>query len=234
MRANTFFHALNQIDDAYLDEAIHYTPAKKRISLRWAAAAACLCVAACIAIPMARQTVPDEHMHSAPQSMHSPVYKVVNYNVPASYAAAELHIATTGNLDAYDAHMEKFNGAGFAGKGIRVFSFAKGTDTADAFNVWYFARENGHIARIYAVTESNGKFVTAHFAADELGRAIESLAEKTSHAEPMYLVHDDEMIFAVIGETAYYLPGFTSFVPQSDGMPAIDFDGAVTRIITLP
>lgn len=174
----------------------------------------------------------DQNPHSGLQSVKNPVYNVVEYTVPASYEPADLYISTTTDLAEYDAHMAKYNGDKFIGKGIRVFTFVEGATTED-FNVWYFDYEGTNISRIYYVTKSGDKLLTAWSEAGELGKAIEALAAETSADTPMYLVQDNEIIYAVIGKTAYYLPD-TVMKPEVSQMPEINTEGLdISTIILL-
>jgi len=127
--------------------------------------------------------------------------------------------------------MVKYYGDEFLGKGIRVFTFVEGA-TTEAFNVWYFDYEDASISRFYYVTKSGDKLVTAWSEAGELGKAIEALASETSADTPMYLVQDNEILYAVIGKTAYYLPG-TFMKPEVTQMPEINTDGLEINTIVL-
>ncbi len=159
-------------------------------------------------------------------------YEVVTYAVPADYAPADLYIATTTGLDEYDAHMATNYGEKYLGKSVRVFSFIEET-AAENFNVWYFDYEDTSITRIYYVTKSEDKLVTAWSEAGNLGKAIEALASLTSEDTPLYLALHDEMVFAVIGDTAYYLPDFSVLTPEVTYMPGINTVDLETKNIIL-
>ena len=159
-------------------------------------------------------------------------YEVVEYAVPEGYAHADLYIATTTGLDEYDAHMATNYSEKYLGKGVRVFSFVEEA-AAESFNVWYFDYEDTSISRVYYVTKSGDKLVTAWSEAGNIGKTIEALASLTSEDTPMYLVQYDEMVFAVIGDTAYYLPGFSELTPEVVYMPGIDTAGLDTKNIIL-
>lgn len=236
MTSSSFSHALGDIDEKYLKEATSYRAKSNRNWIKWASVAAVVCLAVGIALPLMLRTQPNDEAHNPPQSSYTnEYYSVVEYVVPESYESAGLHIATTSGLEGYNDYAAKFLGKECADKGIRVFSLDGESQSAN-INVWYLIYENGHIARIRSVSEYNGKYITCWFEAEELGRAIESLASKTSFASPMMLAYSGEMIFAVIDDTAYYLPGFTDFRPETDSYPEIDLiaEGIVTDIIVLP
>ena len=233
MNAKKFSDAMSELDTKYVDEALNYKKKAKRPGwIKWGAMAACLCLVLGLAIPMLNNDYSDENAHSGLQSVENPVYDVVEYTVPASYEPADLYISTTTDLTEYDAHMAKYNGDKFIGKGIRVFTFVEGATTED-FNVWYFDYEGTNISRIYYVTKSGDKLLTAWSEAGELGKAIEALAAETSADTPMYLVQDNEIIYAVIGKTAYYLPD-TVMKPEVSQMPEINTEGLdISTIILL-
>lgn len=222
--------AMGCIDDDLVSGAVEYKRTKKKNSwLKWGAMAACLCLVVGLAIPMLNNDYSDQNPHSGLDSVKNPVYNVVEYTVPASYEPADLYISTTTDLAEYDEHMAERYGETFRGKGIRVFTFVEGA-TAEEFNVWYFDYEGTSISRIYYVTKSGDKLVTAWSEAGELGNAIEALASETSADTPMYLVQDNEIIYAVIGNTAYYLPD-TVWKPEVSQMPAINTEGLETVVI---
>ena len=64
----------------------------------------------------------------------------------------------------------------------------------------------------------------------KIKKAIESLSSKTSTDTPMYLVQDNETLYAVIGKTAYYLPD-TVWKPKVSQMPEINTEGLNTVVI---
>lgn len=231
MTTKSFAEAMNYMDDDLISEAITYKRAKKTSGwLKWGVMAACLCLVVGIAVPFLHNDTPDQGNHGGLQSVENPVYDVVEYAVPADYTAGDLYIATTAGLDGYDAHMVDRYGEEYLGKGVRVFSFSEGTKPTD-LNIWYFAYEGNNISRIYFVTELDGKYLTSWREAGELGKAIEALSGETSADTPMYLAQDDEMVFAIIGDTAYYLPDFTVFKPEVTAMPEIETDGLETVVI---
>ena len=246
MNSNKIREGLGFIDEDLIAGAIEYTRTRKKNGwMKWAAMAACFCLVTCLAIPFIDgfgsssepaspdhgDWAPDEKAYGGLQYVQNPVYDVVEYTAPAEYTPAELYIATTTGLDEYDAHMVKYYGDDFLGKGIRVFNFVEGA-TTEAFNVWYFDYEDASISRFYYVTKSGDKLVTAWSEAGELGKAIEALAAETSADTPMYLVQDNEILYAVIGKTAYYLPD--SFMkPEVPRMPEINTDGLEINTIVL-
>ncbi len=244
MNSNKIREGMGFIDEDLIAGAIEYTRTKKKNGwMKWAAMAACLCLVTCLAIPFLdgfgrssepASTAPDEKAYGGLQYVQNPVYDVVEYTVPAEYTPAELYIATTTGLDEYDAHMVKYYGDEFLGKGIRVFNFVEGATTEDVenFNVWYFDYDGTSISRIYYVTKSPDKMITAWTDAGECGKAIEALASLTSAETPMYLVQDDELLFAVIGDSAYFLP-HDVFAPQVEAMPEINTEGLEINTIVL-
>lgn len=226
--------AMGNIDDDLISDAIEYKQTKKKSTwIKWGAMAACLCLVVGLAIPVLKNTVFEQDYHSGLSNVENPVYDVVEYAVPASYANAELYISTTSGLDEYDAYMAEHYGSKFLGKGLRVFTFVEGTTTED-FNVWYFDYDGTSISRIYYVTKSNDKFLVSWSDSGEFGKGIEALASKTSAGTPMYLVQDDEVIYTVIDKTAYYLPGMTTAKPSVSQMPEIKTDGLEIVSISLP
>ena len=232
MTNEKLYEILGDINEKHINEARAYHKAKKPGWVKWGAMAACFCLVVGLAIPMLNNDYSDQNPHSGLQSVKNPVYNVVEYTVPASYEPADLYISTTTDLAEYDAHMAKYNGDKFIGKGIRVFTFVEGATTED-FNVWYFDYEGTNISRIYYVTKSGDKLLTAWSEAGELGKAIEALAAETSADTPMYLVQDNEIIYAVIGKTAYYLPD-TVMKPEVSQMPEINTEGLdISTIILL-
>ena len=232
MTNEKLYEVLGDINEKHINEARAYHKAKKPGWVKWGAMAACFCLVVGLAIPMLNNDYSDQNPHSGLQSVKNPVYNVVEYTVPASYEPADLYISTTTDLAEYDAHMAKYNGDKFIGKGIRVFTFVEGATTED-FNVWYFDYEGTNISRIYYVTKSGDKLLTAWSEAGELGKAIEALAAETSADTPMYLVQDNEIIYAVIGKTAYYLPD-TVMKPEVSQMPEINTEGLdISTIILL-
>lgn len=232
MNAKKLSDAMSELDTKYIDEALNYKKKAKRPGwIKWGTMAACLCLVLGLAIPMLNNDYSDENAHSGLQSVENPVYDVVEYTVPASYEPADLYISTTTDLTEYDAHMVENYGDEYLGTGIRVFTFVEGAVTED-FNVWYFDYEGTSISRIYSVTRSGDKLLTARTDAGELGKAIEALASETSADTPMYLVQDNEIIYAVIGKTAYYLPD-TVMKPKVSQMPEINTEGLDISTIIL-
>ena len=108
-------------------------------------------------------------------------------------------------------------------KGIRVFTFVEGATTKN-FNVWYFDCEGTGISRICFATKTCDKLVTAWTDAGELGKAIETLVSETSAGTHMYLLQDNQIIYAAIGKTANYLTD-TVWKPEISRMPAINTKG---------
>lgn len=231
MRKEEFAEVFGDINERYVKEAETVKPAKKSLRRRWGAAAACLCLMIGLALPLLNHAPSDQSDPIGSDRVNDPVYGVVAYTAPASYESAELYIATTTDLAEYDAHMAERVGEKFRGKGIRVFTFIEGT-AAEECNVWYFDYEGSGISRIYYTAKSDDRWLTAWSEADELGKAIEALASETSPDTPMYLVQDQEIIYAVIGKTAYYLPG-TVIKPEVSQLPAIDTEGLDIHTILL-
>ena len=252
MNTNKISEGMGFIDEDLIAGAIEYTRVKKKNGwMKWAAMAACLCLVTCLAVPFLDgfggssapaspdqgDYAPDEKAYGGLQHVQNPVYDVIEYTVPAEYTPAELHIATTTGLDEYDAHMVKYYGDKYLGKGIRVFTFVEGASQEDFenFGVWYFDYDGTSISRIYFVGKSSkspDKMVVAWTEAGDRGKAIEALASMTSAETPMYIVKDDELLFAIIGDSAYYLP-HDVFAPQVDGMPEINTDGLEVNTIVL-
>jgi len=231
MKKEELFNIIGEVDEQKVAAAGMAMNKKKSrpVWVKWGAMAACLCLVVGLAIPMLNNDYSDQNPHSGLDSVKIPVYNVVEYAVPASYEPADLYISTTTDLAEYDAHMAKYNGDKFMGKGVRVFTFVEGA-TTEEFNVWYFDYEDTSISRIYYVTKSGDKLVTAWSEAGELGKAIEALASETSADTPMYLVQDNEIIYAVIGDTAYYLPD-TVWKPEVSKLPEINTEGLETVVI---
>ena len=232
MKKEELFNIIGEVDEQKVAAAGMAMNTKKKsrpVWLKWGAMAACLCLVIGLAIPMLNNDYSDHNAHGGLQNVKNPVYDVVEYTVPVSYEPADLYISTTTDLAEYDNHMVENYGNKYLGKGIRVFTFVEGA-TSEDFNVWYFEYAGTSISRIYSVTESGNKLVTAWTDAGELGKAIEALASETSADTPMYLVQDNEIIYAVIGKTAYYLPD-TVMKPEVSQMPEINTEGLDTVII---
>lgn len=171
---------------------------------------------------------------SGMQNVVNPVYDVVVYEPPLEYEANDLYVVTTSGLEEYDSHMAERYGEKYLGKGIRVFTFVEGV-AEENFNVWYVDYEGTSISRFYYVTKSpksDGKLLVGWTEAGELGKAIEALSGKTSAETPMYLVRDDELLFAVIGDSAYFLP-HDVFEPKVKAMPEIALDSLECKTIML-
>lgn len=232
MRKEDFAEVFGDINEKHIVDARADRKAKKPIWVKWGAMAACLCLVVGLAIPMMNNDISDQDHHSGLDSVKNPVYEVVQYTIPTDYVPADLYIATTTGLDEYDAHMVEHYGEKYQGKGVRVFTFVEGA-TTENFNVWYFDYEGTSISRIYYVTKSGDKLLTAWSDAGELGRAIEALASETSADIPMYLAQDNEIVFAIIGKIAYYLPNFTVMKPEVSQMLEIDTEGMEIKTISL-
>ena len=234
MKKEELFNIIGEVDEqkvAAAGMAMNTQKKSRPFWVKWGAMAACLCLVVGLAIPMLNNDYSDENPHSGLHSVKNPVYDVVEYTVPASYEPADLYISTTTDLAEYDAHMVEKYGDKYLGKGVRVFTFVEGATTTD-FNVWYFDYEGTSISRIYYVTKSGDKLLTSWSEAGEVGKAIEALASETSADSPMYLVQDNEIIYAVIGNTAYYLPD-TVWKPEVSQMPEINTEGLEINTIIL-
>jgi len=168
------------------------------------------------------------------KNVENPVYEVVRYEVPDEYDITTLYIATTNEMESYDQHMVSKYDSRVQGKGIRVFSFVEGTINPE-LNVWYLVYEGEHISKIYYISKSpksDGEYLTGWMEAGELGCVLEALSGMTSKDEPMYLAQDDEIIYAIIGKKAYYLP-VSVFEPAVSHLPEMDLDGLEVTVIEL-
>lgn len=215
----------------------------KKAWMKWGAMAACACLVVGVTlIPMIyynnmhHKSEPEtgayEGLHEGLQNVENPVYEVVEYSVPQEYEFTTLYVATDTDIKGSDQYMAETYGNEFPGKGIRVFSFSEGTKPEDV-NIWYLDYEGDSISHICFVTKSDEHYLTSWREAGELGRALEALSGLTSIEEPMYLVQDSEMVFAVIEKTAYFLPDFSVFKPTVSYMPEIDLDGLEVTVIEL-
>lgn len=220
----------------------------KKVWIKWCALAACVCLIVGITVPTIynsryQKSAPEaegadegfeEGTHSGLQTVENPVYEVMEYTVPDQYVFSTLYIATTDETESYDQHMVSKYGSRFQDKGIRVFTFVEGAENPE-LNVWYLVYEGEHISKIYFTTKSpksDDKYVTGWIEAGEVGRVLEALSEKTSKEEPMYLVQDSEILYAIIGKTAYYLP-VSVFEPEVSHLPEIDLDGLDVKVLEL-
>ena len=218
---------------------------RKRAWMKWGtmAACACVCVAAGIMMPIIYNNnmhqksdaqVNEEGAHSGLQTVENPVYEVIHYQVPDEYEFTTLYIATTSETESYDQHMVSKYDSRFQGKGIRVFTFVEGATNPD-INVWYLVSDGEHISKIYFTVKSpkeEGKYVTGWTEVGEAGRVLEALSSLTSPEEPMYLVQDNEIIYAIIGRKAHYLP-VSIFEPEVSYLPEMDLEGLDIHIIEL-
>ena len=218
----------------------------KKAWMKWGAMAACACLVVGVTlIPMIyynnmhHKSEPetggaDEGLYGGLQDVENPVYEVVRYEVPDEYDITTLYIATTNETESYDQHMVSKYDSRFQGKGIRVFSFVEGTINPE-LNVWYLIYEGEHISKIYYTSKSpksDGEYLTGWMEAGELGCVLEALSGMTSKDEPMYLAQDDEIIYAIIGKKAYYLP-VSVFEPAVSHLPEMDLDGLEVTVIEL-
>ena len=218
---------------------------RKKAWMKWGtmAACACVCVAAGIMVPIiynnnmhqkSDSQVSEEGTHSGLQTVENPVYEVNHYRVPDEYDFTTLYVATTSETESYDQHMVSKYDSRFQGKGIRVFSFVEGIENPD-INVWYLVSDGEHISKIYFAVKSpkeEGKYVTGWIEAGEVGRVLEALSSLTSQEEPMYLVQDSEIAYAIIGKKAYYLP-VSIFEPEVSHLPELDLEGLDVHVIEL-
>ena len=218
---------------------------RKKAWVKWGtmAACACVCVVVGIMVPIiynnnmhhkSDSSVSEDGAHRGLQTVENPVYEVINYQVPEEYEFTTLYVATTSETESYDQHMVSKYDSRFQGKGIRVFSFVEGTENPD-INVWYLVSDGEHISQIYFISKSpksEGKYVTGWTEAGEAGRALEFLSGLTSEEEPMYLAQDNEILYAIIGEKAYYLP-VSIFEPEVSHLPELDLEGLDIKTIEL-
>lgn len=216
---------------------------RKRAWMKWGTMAACACVfvVAGIMVPIiynnnmhhkSDSQVSEEGMHSGLQTVENPVYELIDYKVPEEYEFTTLYVATTSETESYDQHMVSKYDSRFRGKGIRVFSFVEGAENPDT-NVWYLLSDGEHISQIYFAVKSpkeEGKYVTGWTEAGEAGRALEFLSGLTSEEEPMYLAQDNEILYAIIGKNAYYLP-VSIFEPEVSKLPELDLEGLDVHVI---
>ena len=166
-------------------------------------------------------------------TVENPVYEIVSYTTPETFEASTLYVATTTDLTEHDQAISAFHGDLFNGRGVRIFDF-EGQHASDT-NVWYPMYDStGRMYFLYFVGGANGKYGVGGTNIGEQTAAIEALAAETSPETPMYLLRDGEAtIYAVIGKTAYWLPG-NVFEPQVEALPAIDMQGMEIAVITYP
>ena len=252
MNSENIFDGITGIREDIVQKAENYQFQKKATQkvrkkpwMKWGtmAACACVCVVVGIMVPIiynnnmhhkSDSSVSEEGAHSGLQTVENPVYEVIDYKVPEEYEFTTLYVATTSETASYDQHMVSKYDSRFQGKGIRVFSFVEGTENPD-INVWYLVSDGEHISQIYFISKSpksEGKYVTGWTEAGEAGRVLEALSSLTSKEEPMYLVQDNEIIYAIIGRKAHYLP-VSIFEPEVSYLPEMDLEGLDIHIIEL-
>ena len=252
MNSENIFDGITGIREDIVQKAENYQfqkkadkSVRKKAWMKWGTMAACACVCVVVGImvpiiynnnmhPKSDSSVSEEGAHSGLQTVENPVYEVVKYQVPEEYEFTTLYIATSSETESYDQHMVSKYDSRFQGKGIRVFSFVEGTENPD-INVWYLVSDGEHISQIYFIAKSpksEGKYVTGWTEAGEAGRALEFLSGLTSEEEPMYLAQDNEILYAIIGEKAYYLP-VSIFEPEVSHLPELDLEGLDIKTIEL-
>ncbi len=159
--------------------------------------------------------------------VENPVYKIVMYEIPNNYEADDFFAVTLSDTADFDKQLSGFVDSGSLGRPIYLFRFA-GSAATDSETLWYPYYIDGKIARIYTVgRDGDGEYGVSYTENDSVtAAALDSLASLTSETDPMYLVHDAGSVYAVIGDTAYFIPGF-SVTPKVDYMPEID-DGMIS------
>lgn len=162
----------------------------------------------------------------------NPVYKVCKFDTSQEYTKSDLYIATTEMPQKYydalsdfirnDDVMDKL------GTPIATFRHDECENKESIVDLFWVPKlSNGLIKGIYCVgTYSDGK-INATLSVDR--DDLNSLAEKTSEETPMYIVIDQAIEYAVIGDTAYYL----YLEPVVDYIPEIytgDCDVVVKKV----
>lgn len=226
-----FITTLNNINDDYLLEADTYFVSKNKFWVKWVAVAAGICLFLTAAIGSFIVFGPDTATFGGLESVQDPKYDVVEYSVPDTYDIKNLFVATTAELTEYDEFISDLLGINFMGKGIRVFEFVEGNHKAGD-SVIYLETESSRIKKLHFVTRVNGEFLLTDSSGNFV-RAIEALSNETDEFAPMYFVRDNEMLFAVVGSKAYYLPDFTDLKPRVAAMPEINIKGVVTTNVVV-
>lgn len=131
-----------------------------------------------------------------------PVYEVVLWDETAEYTPSPLYLATT---EAPKEIIEQSNTL------LGTFSVPIAQYTTvdcreemkeSVENIyWLLELYDEQIINIYYLSGMNQAYSKSKSCVD----ALVSLAEKTSVDTPMYLVHDENFLYAVIGETAYFI-----------------------------
>lgn len=142
------------------------------------------------------------------QECKDPVYKVCKFDASQEYTKSDLYVATIEMPQKYYDALSEFihNDDVMDNLGTPILIFWHNEcDNKDSVRdiFWVPKLSNGLIKGIYYVgTYDDGKI----HAGLSIGRDdLNSLAEKTSKDKPMYMVLDQSIEYAVIGETAYYL-----------------------------
>ena len=130
------------------------------------------------------------------------VYEVVLWDETATYTPAPLYLATT---EAPKEITEQSNTL------LGTFSVPIAQYTTvdcreemkeSVENIyWLLELYDEQIINIYYLSDMNQAYSKSKSCVD----ALVSLAEKTSVETPMYLVHDENFLYAVIGKTAYFI-----------------------------
>ena len=257
MKPMDILTALGETDARYITEAIHYRK-PKRIR-RFLPLAACLLAAVLVTLVYFRSQIgytdggclaeegtgnaeysPSEDHGSyagaplAPESetgTEDGYYDIVRFMAdgePMEYEPAPLWIATTSD-DAMDAYVSDVFGRDLPG--IALFT-AGGEDPSGAPR-WYALRQNGLVAKFYWFTKTEKSGYSRGWTdGNQYETAFNVLAPLTSEETPLYLVRSQDMLFAVIGNTAYYLPG-SAFEPEKDRLAHIRTDDYEIKVICL-
>lgn len=156
-----------------------------------------------------------------------PIVSIMADGEPMAYEPAPLYVATIAD-DAMDAYVsEEFDREM---NGIHIFT-AGGEDPSGAPR-WYAVMDKGEVNKIYWYSETQTGYGRGYTDGNDIEIMLNVLAERTSEENPLYLVQYSEILYAVIGDTAYILPG-SALKPESDILPYVDFDGLNIQVICL-
>lgn len=145
-----------------------------------------------------------------------------------SYEPAPLYAVTVRDND-----MDDYVSEEFARDMTGIHIFTAGDEDPSGAPTWYAVTDgNGKISKIYWFSETETGYGRGYTDGNDPETALNVLAGYTSEENPMYLVRYSEMLFAVIGDTAYTLPGFT-FKPESEILPYVNFAGMDVEVICI-
>ena len=146
------------------------------------------------------------------------VYKIETSVEAASTLESTLYIATKSLPDEArkELRLLGFN-TDMMGAAMPVFAYqGSGSESSSGTIYWFPAVSSQAITGFYIVTDDPVSVGYSSACAEK----IQALADKTSFDAPMYIAADDVNIYAVIGDTAYYI-GDIGMQGDMDYLPEI-------------